>query len=54
MAVEFWKQDTFQNLDSGAEEGDGPVAGTKTGKFAGLNQGDDDNGLPDGRDGMLA
>ena len=50
VAVEFWKQEPFQNFDSGAEEGDGSVAGAKPGKFAGLKQGDDGSGFPDGWD----
>ena len=49
VVIEFWKQEAFQDFDSGAVEGDGSVAGTKPGRFAGLEQGDDDCGFPDGR-----
>ena len=48
MVVEVWKQEAFQDFNSGAEEGDGSVAGTKPGGFVGLEQGDDDCCFLDG------
>ena len=42
VVVQFWTQEAFQDFDSWAEEGNGSVAGTKPGKFAGLEQGGDD------------
>ena len=49
VVVEFWKQEAFQDFNSGAEEGDGSVAGTKPGRFAGLEQGNHDRCFPYGR-----
>ena len=49
VVVEFWMQEAFLDLDSGAEEGNGSLAGTKPGRFVGLKQGDDDRCFSDGR-----
>ena len=50
MAIEFWKQEPFQNFDSGTEKGNGAIVGTKPSRFAGLWDGDNYCGFPDGRD----